>query len=306
MGVSQIIKKYFLFIFLLLLIVSLTGCSSEENLTNNTVVEVDEQSNKLSIEEIKSNYNESEIKEITSQGAYVLVEVQKGENYPSEFDLYNIKTGEKIPLIAGRYVELLSMDLKDDYSKSITFLATGKNRAEPSISFPYVIKFVSNKSGFVQISDACYLPLELEAAVGAKSDEIISNVKVTMNGVQVAFKPVPGTEANFYAGSIEAPLTQSSYKAQENKMVLEFKGTQVEDEFLTKQLDTQEHPYIKFVEFKELASGNSTMIIGLTEEARYYLISDERIYNGLPYLNIEFDKRPTLTKELPEELKLRY
>lgn len=250
----------------------------------------------MSIEEIKKKYDENMIVNIFTQEPYALVEIKReGVNFANYFELYNLNTGEKSVVYTSElYANFYEMDVDSEH-KTITFLATGSNHINGVVDFPFAIICKKNESGYVFTKKDRYLPLDQKANFGSKFDEIISDVRVTINGLQVAFQPIPGKESNFHAAYIDIPHTNTFYNQEDHQMIFEFQRTKISDEFKSNHIQFKGNDFIKSIALQEI-DDNSRLIINLTDKAVdcYYNTSREKVGNETPYVDIKFQRMDVL------------
>lgn len=88
---------------------------------------------------------------------------------------------------------------------NIVFLSTGKNSESAYQTFPYIIRCIRTREDsernddFISYTENKYFKLDEEVATEFGKKGVLSRLVVTLEGVEILFKPVPGDEANFYA-----------------------------------------------------------------------------------------------------------
>jgi hypothetical protein len=169
---------------------------------------------KLTIKDIKKKYNENEIVEIKKyKDKYILVE-SKRKNEVNNFDFYNLETGDWDRLFNDLdYMILLNIKNENE----LVFLSNGLNNESGFHGFPYIVKFIRYEEnpeydfGFKRIKEKAYFQLYESILFGNKGDAVISDLKITLDGIEVLFKPQVGKEAGFYADYTNIPVTKTAY-----------------------------------------------------------------------------------------------
>ncbi|NGX96102.1 MAG: hypothetical protein G4V63_13030 [Candidatus Afipia apatlaquensis] len=243
----------------------------------------------LTVEKIKEKYTSGGLGKIANMYDYrnfILVEYLNPSNIQC-FDLYNLETGDRDVMELGCNAKVFDFSSGD----RIVFESDGTNQMDGQKLFPYYITYTRAKEVTGSENDfSCgmadlYKLIDEEVEFGVKENEMISDLKVTLTGLELEFAPQKGKEGEFYSGSTAIPVMKTSYDQNKNQFVIEVFSTSISPELLRKAFKEQNR-YIKSVQFKEKGS-NSSVIINLKDSAKYYTAescNDEEF----PYVNLIF------------------
>ncbi len=142
---------------------------------------------------------------------------------PDRWDWWG-QDGKPYPLPTSKYFTTL-MEVRDD--TDILLLATGENDINAAVDFPFVMHCyrTDTKSPFFEVDEPYYAPLNQPESFGDKKTERLSEVRLTVDGLQAAFSPVPGKESSFWAGATGIPDTKTSYDKASGEMTIRFLNT---------------------------------------------------------------------------------
>lgn len=291
-------KRKLYFIFCLIWITSIilfSGCTNETKV-NSSNVSNDKTKNKLTLEQIKQSYAKTDEKILDTQTykKYVLVESQV-PTLANRFTLYNLKTGSKNILPSG--VDLIdSANIIDD--NNIILYSKGTNSESVNQVFPYEIDCTrstennSQDGGFIPIYKEIKFPVDKQISLKGKGKEEITDIRVTLNGLQVCFGPQRGSETGFVADYVDCPSTDISYDNTTGEFSLKFQDTIIAKSLLKANEISQHNTYIKSLNIKQ--DNNVAMIkISLNDTAKYYTgkkssIEYKQESIGIPYMDMEF------------------
>lgn len=273
-------------LFMLAILFFSMSCTAVNNKRTNTSEnnEISKLSNyKLTIEDVKKTYTEEKILNIVQvNDEYVLVESQR-ETCVNIFELYNLKTGDKD--IMPTRTEFVTLE-KIENENYIVFLSSGKNSESAFGTFPYYIRCIRTKNDvkstddFIALIEDKYYKLSYSVSSGSKECDLLSDIIVTLDSIQVLFKPIPGQEAQFFAANTDIPVMRTYYVEDKNQMIIEMKKTQVSDIFKEKkEILTGKNRYIdsiRVVQDKE----NVKLIIDLEDYTREYITKVKRVPEG--------------------------
>ncbi|MFZ5597567.1 MAG: hypothetical protein ACOY31_11215 [Bacillota bacterium] len=253
-----------------------------------------ENTSKLTMEDIRAKYTDRKIINVINHGDYVLVESKS--DYPataSWFHWHNLKTGDMDILPTSpnyvRLVEIINENM-------MLFEANGKNDIGPYHSFPFYIECYRNEEngGQFDFRDRYipkYFTVDQGTFFGNKGDEVISDIRITLTGIEILFKPVKGKEDHFYAGFITIPPTKTRYVKDEHQFIIEFEKTRISEEIKNKGLNVaEENYYLHSVELWE-ESHSSSVVVNLKDKAKLYTADIKKIYDSnsdLPYVQFYF------------------
>lgn len=283
--------KVFAF-FILITSIIFYGCYAKEEVN----IKKDKNTNgtddcKLNIEDIKKNYSEDEkiLNIVKINEDYILVESQR-ETYSNKFVLYNLKTGDRDIMPTG--IEFVKLE-KVENENHIVFLSSGINSECVFRKFPYYIRCIRVKNDiestndFIAIEEDKYFKINETISAGSKNCCRLSDIVVTLDGLQVLFEPIPGQEALFYAADTDIPETIIYYDEDKKQMLIEMKDTQIGNSLKgTKEISTEKNGYINSLRIAEKEK-NIQLIVNIEDFAEEYIAKIKKI-DGLPFFEIRF------------------
>ena len=280
------IKKSTIFSFCIIIFL-ITGCAYENN---EAVSDVNTSSNKLTIEDINKLYSNGEIINITSyESDYVLVESSEGEQ--PMFELFNLKNGDRDIMPIGHYYASLE---KIQSKNSITFTTTGKNALNSRMNFPFTINCIRNEENPISNTDfVCqygdkYLNISDSIEFGGKGSEALSDLRITLQGIEMLFEPIVGKEAEFYAADTTIPVTETSYLMESNQFVISFHDAKISKYIKNKDIVCEENNFIHKIELREKGE-NIIVVVTIKDEAKLYNVKTGQIGDKhLPFVNFSF------------------
>lgn len=293
-------KKIILFLISAFFCALSFGCSGQDTVQEDKKTPVQD---KLTMEQVKSNYEKNpawKLVETTDYRAnpanihYVLVEYINDAGRDC-FDWYNLHTGDKdeMPLIASLKAKLVTICSPD----MLIFETDGRNVVNSHRSFPQIVECYRNQEvvgyegDFYPITSPKYQNISEGAEFGNKSGENISDIKITLQGIQVLFEPIPGREAEFYTAYTTIPVTKISYSNEGNKLIVEFPDTGISAKLPpdSRNINIQNN-YLSHLEL--IQDGTiARIVIGLKDTAKYYTAKDTHVepaVDDFPCVNIEF------------------
>ncbi|MTI69268.1 MAG: hypothetical protein FH751_03290 [Firmicutes bacterium] len=216
------------------------------------------------------NYDNIEVLERHDKNLYMIK--TKKKTFADGYLLYNSKSNELFVMPVGwNYVS--SYKVFDE--NHVAFNMKGEYSESNYHDVPYIYdckKMIikDGKSEFLPIKKNMYFPLEKEIDFGGKSGHSLTDIIVTLEGIQVAFGPQNPKDAGFFADYTIPPFTKTSYKKDDNQLIIEFKDTLIDKEFAKKGLIIDKtNAYIKSVELKRKDS-SIVMIISLKKYSNDY------------------------------------
>lgn len=249
----------------------------------------------LTVEDIKKNYADEAVINITEyKGRYALVEYQR-EKYASRFDLYDLITGEKNQMLTNsNYVSLLNFENENE----IYFLSNGKTDISNFVTFPYIIKCYRKvkdaeiNADFEIEEQDYYAKITEQTDFGNKENTILYELKPTQNGFIAYFKPKPGvdTEGAFYAGYINIPATHAYLNAEDKTFNFEFKKTIFDEKYNnSKKIIFEKNQYINYLVMSDTGE-NCKISLNLKEQSKEYTVKIKLLeeQNHLPYAEVIF------------------
>lgn len=242
----------------------------------------------LTIEKIKENYKNQEIKQIKQFGkTFALAEVKDDQN-KNFFELYNLETGERNMLPTLPYKVSLSEIIDEN---NIKFICDGENYESNTKTFPFVLNCVRNSannkghSDFYALIKPSYLQMDKKISLGRNVSSIISDIKPSLNGVEILFAPAKDNDVEFFSDQTNIPLTTTEYINDKKQLLLKFSNTSTS---LNKLIKDSSSIYYKSIEV-ESKDNITTITINLKDNIATYNIEIDRLYNNLPFAKLKFN-----------------
>lgn|GEM_PF-3038712 len=288
-------KKKFYFIFCLIIpsVILFSGCINETKV-NSSNESIDKAKNQLTLEQIKQSYVKTDEKILNTQEYknYILVESQIPTS-ANHFTLYNLKTGSKNILPSGvDYIDSVNIINENN----IILYSKGTNSESVGQIFPYEIdctRVTENNSldgGFIPINKEIKFPIDKQIALMGKKKEEITDIRVTVNGLQICFGPQDSKDVFFYADYTDIPTMDIFFDKTTKEFSLKFQDTKITKSLSNANSLSNGNTFIKLLNLKE--DGTSTILtIKLNEEVKYYTGKKahiDGIENKSPYLDIQF------------------
>lgn len=287
-------KKIPFYFLIIVICFSFLGCSGKNtnSLSNNKKAKNIVQ--KLTIDDIKKKYiedGEKKIENISTYSHYALVEYTL-DSTTKCFDWYNLETGDKDVLLTNS----INTTLKNiENENSIIFITDGMSHINGHKYFPKIIKCyrveenTNSENDFDEIIDNLYLEIDEKVEIGNKSNEVISDIKVSLKGVEILFEPMKGYEDVFYAAYTTIPETATTYVKDKRQFIIEFKNTDLSPR-INKSKITEQNYYISSIDIK-VHGKNTNLIVNLKDTAKYYtafLGHTEPQKDDFPYVDFNF------------------
>ncbi|WP_069650131.1 hypothetical protein [Caloranaerobacter ferrireducens] len=219
-----------------------------------------------------------------------MVESQR-ETYSNKFVLYNLKTGDRDIMPTG--IEFVKLE-KVENENYIVFLSSGKNSECVFRKFPYYIRCIRIKNDiestndFIALEEDKYFKINETISAGSKNCCSLSDIIVTLDGLQVLFEPIPGQEALFYAADTDIPETIIYYDEDKKQMLIEMKDTQIGNSLKEiKEISTKKNRYINSLRITEKEK-NIQLIVNIEDFTEEYIAKIKKIPSGLPFFEIRF------------------
>lgn len=286
-------KKSLIILVLLGLSVFFFGCKADSN-ENQLQTTGGIEKKELTVENIVKSYESENIGKVigvTEYKHYVLIEYINEANY-KRFNWHNLETGDRDGVGNMDTNSKLVQIISGDY---LVFESDGVCTLNGHRFFPFSIDCYreSEATGydgeFHNERKEKYLGIDEGYEFGVKSDVLVSDIKVTLQGVEMLFSPMEGKEGSFYIGYTTIPVINTSYAPDKNQFIIKFNNTEINPKLNTHTIKEQ-NAYIKSIELKE--AGNDTIaIISLKETARYYSARDghtEPAIDDFPFVEFAF------------------
>ena len=246
----------------------------------------------LSIEDIRKNYREERriVKQSFPYESYLLVESKLiGITAANRFELFNLETGTRAILPTGIFdVQLKAIASEND----LVFFAKGTNAVNLQVFFPFILECQRNdaREPFCATRKPAYLSIGQESSFGNKINEVLLNIRITLEGVEILFGPMKGKEGEFWADYFSIPVARTKYAADKNQFIITFMSTKP-DESISKDQSKfwPGNEYFSSLQINEI-DGNCQVILNLTEKAKYYTgeIKNLKSSFSLPYVVLSF------------------
>lgn len=280
-------KKLILLLTIIMLFsvsIILNGCSDKTK-----VAATDQESPKLTIEDIKKNYTDTNIKNIQNIGKdYVLIESQQ-ETFANKFDLYNLNTGDMDTMPTS--IDFVTLE-KIENENYLVFLSNGKNSESPFAKAPYLIKCVRIKNeidkadDFIALYEDKYLPLDYSIQLGSKEESQMSNINITFDGIEVLFKAIKGKEVWFYADATDISPTKISYDKDKKQLTFEIACKELGEKLkAANKVTLSDNQYISAYEITQ-NDNKIFLTLDLKDTAKQYLFKIKRLPDGTPYFHV--------------------
>lgn len=241
----------------------------------------------MTLQDVKRNFKFHRIEQILLiDGRYALVKKERpGE--PSWFYFFDLVTGEKQVLNTGFYFARLHKIKSPNW---YLFHADGTISEYTAKDFPVLIECSRIEEGekFRSEFKARYLPLHEKAELGSKSNTVVKDVKVTIQGIEISFGPMKGHEMMFHAAFSDIPVTKTAYDKDKHQFIIHFMKTQISGDIPADKYRIEEqNGYIKSA---YLVSDESSckLFVNLKESAKFYRAFRKSLDSGTPYALFTF------------------
>lgn len=207
------------------------------------------------------------------QGQYLLVESRDKYNN-QRFRFANLKTHD-IDLLPTVPYEVKLVKIKDE--NNILFEADGTNSINMFSVFPFLIECrryveVADVNGeFFAFESPRYFSIsEPSSAIGKGVPMFATDMRVTLDGVQLLFGPVEGKESGFYAATAFIPSTHITYNQEDNELVVRLSSSRIGAALKEAWNDRPlSNCFVRSCTYRE-HDDYTEIIIGLTETAQFY------------------------------------
>lgn len=269
------------------MVVGISGNGEESQVEGDTFA--------LTSDDVRSKYDPEELKNVWEIGLKTVLVESQDELSPNIFTLYDLKTGRRDVLPTGpAFVELKEI-VNHNY---FIFTCSGKLNETLFQTFPEVVECIRYRDNgdpygnFKDFRREIYYQLNETVEVDSGKEGALANVLVTLEGVQFLFKPIPGTEAGFYAATTDIPPTHIQYRRNSDQMVVVFSGATLGSHFEDGYVIVRgENPFFNAIMLTQ--DGRDVIItITLRDVTRQYSVQKNHLPlpQGLPYLNLLFGK----------------
>ena len=292
-------KRKILFLVLILVLSTIfNGCTDENKKLANTIPNekvnaINQDTYKLTIDEIKKKYKEDKILDINQfKDGYVLIESMK-ETVGNRFDLYNLKTGEMDTLPKSPFgLASLEKVINENY---FILLSDGKDGDGPLTKFPYMIRCIRIKNdlnkndNFIALYEGKYFNLDVPVQSGSKEYDVMSDVKVTLDGLQVLFNPIKGNELGFYTDATDIPPTKTSYDNNKRQITFEIGTDQLGEKLKgMKKVNLDDNQFMSSYEINQ-KDNKIYLVVGIKDLTKEYMVIIKKLPDDqLPYFSVTF------------------
>lgn len=275
----------------------LIGCTSKlskvVNMVNIEQTSTNESVPKLTLDEIKNKYTDSDvkIKNIQHIGQeWVLVQSQR-ETFADKFDIYNLKTGDMDAIQEGFEYVTLEKVVNENY---FIFLSSGKNSESIYGDFPHLINSIRVKNelnagdNFMSFNEDKYFKLDYSVNSGCKEHAVLSDIIVTLNGFEVLFEPRNSNDMEFYTAATDIPPTTTIYDKKKNQMIFELSTEQIGSKFKNrKKIDVEGNQFISSLEISQ-KNNKIYLTVDIKDITKEYMVKKNRLPSQLPYFTVSF------------------
>ena len=148
---------------------------------------------------------------------------------------------------------------------------------------------LNKNDNFLVIFEDKYFSLEDSVQSGSKEGSLMSEVNVTLDGLEVLFKPIKGKESGFYADFTDIPPTKTSYDKNKNQITFEIGTDQLGEKLKdTKKVNIDDNQYMSSYEIVQ-KDNKIYLIVGVRDLTKEYMVKIKRLPDGqLPYFSVTF------------------
>lgn len=286
-------KFYYLLclIFITIFTISISGCSPNKTKSSSADIINMKSEDKLTLDEIKQSYSKTDEKILNTKEYknYILVESQ-APTLANHFTLYDLKTGDKDILPSGiDFIESANIINENN----IILYANGTNSESEAQSFPFEIdcmrgaENINVDGDFNPTYKDIKFPINKQISLKGKRKEVITDIRITVNGLQACFGPQGGTEESFNADYVDIPATDISYDKTSGELSLKLQDTLFSKSLSDSISLLKSNTYIKSLSLKEKEK-SAIITIKLNDSAQYYTGKKATIEIGIPYMDIQF------------------
>lgn len=290
----KVIATLMALILINVLIIGCTpGSSNSENKSNTELASTTESASKITLDDIKGRYSDSDvkIKNIQNIGEeWVLVQSQK-ETFADKFDIYNLRTGDMDSIQEGFEYVTLEKVVNENY---FIFLSSGKNSESIYGDFPHLINSIRIKNklnasdDFISFNEDKYFELDYSVNSGSKEHAVLSEIIVTFDGFEVMFEPRNDNDMEFYIDATDIPQTKTSYNKDKNQMIFELTTDQIGGKYKNrKKIDVDGNQFISSLEISQ-KDNKTYLTVGIKEITKEYMVKKNRLPNQLPFFSVSF------------------
>jgi hypothetical protein len=219
----------------------------------------------MTLQEVKRFYPQFGIVRIFHyDNRYALVESRR-PGYVNDFRLFDLKTEENIRA-SPMHLNCTLAEIKEPHW--FIFYADGTNNYNSDKDFPSVIDSFRVEPGpFHHEEKPRYYRITEKASFGGRPKGMLLDLKVTMDGLEMAFGPQPGHEGFFAAAYSDIPRTDILGIDGSGRFVIRFADTHLKAGLPARPLG--ENRFIQAVELEE-KNGSCLVLLTLTERAAAY------------------------------------
>lgn len=241
----------------------------------------------MTLQDVKRNFKFHRIEQILMiDKRYALVKKERPKD-PSWFYFFDLVTGEEQVLNTGLYFARLHKIKSPHW---YIFYADGTISEYCAKDFPVLIECSRIEDGekFRGEFKARYLPLHEKAELGSKSNTIVKDVKVTLQGIEISFGPMEGHEGMFYAAFSDIPVTRTAYDKENHQFIIHFMKTQISENITADNRHIEEQN--RYIKSANLVSDENSckLIVNLKESVKLYRGFRKSLESGTPYALFTF------------------
>ncbi|WP_372998478.1 hypothetical protein [Lutispora sp.] len=249
----------------------------------------------LSLEDIQKIYKEDVNGTFVKAVPYkkhMLVEYKKDS--ATYYDWFNTETGDRDLLPVWDTNARLKI-IQDE--NSLLFISDGFHIPSGYSGPPFLILCERKKEQIDSVDDFFarkidkYFRIEESVAFGGKSEARVSDIRVTLTGIELLFEAADPDNPMNMAWTLPLPYMMTTYIEEKSEFLIKFHNTEIDVKALNQKLKTAyENQFIASVEVLE-EKPSCVISIHLKKLAKYYHLSELRLSEyGLPVAILSFRK----------------
>ena len=208
------------------------------------------------------------------------------------FSLWDEEQGKEFPLHTGGYSDFL--EVTDE--KHLVFYLHGQNPISESYhGFPYLIHLTWTDLGtdepFEEVREEICFSMDADNLVGKDADCMISDIRITEDGIELTSAEDPENPMDFYAAYSDAALTRITFDEKQQALCLHMSSRVKVDESVAEHLQVPEsHRYIENIAVEQNGEGTDILLYLSDKVKGYY---GETVSDGVsnPVLKLRFAEK---------------
>lgn len=144
--------------------------------------------------------------------------------------------------------KVLSYEVYDE--DHIRLYMSGEHSEVSDRAIPFIYDFIKdNHNNYLAIKKEKYFKLNESFSFGGKPNQQLEDVNLTLKGLELAFGPEYVDDPNYYAGSVQPPISQVTFDESKHQLNLKFEDTVLSGAFRNDQVFLDdEHGYIDSIQ----------------------------------------------------------